>query len=413
MSTDYDIVIVGGGPVGASLACALEGQGLRMALVEAQSLAAQLTTELSPPSYDSRGIALAHGVAPIFKALGLWPALQPALMPITRIHISDRGHFGTACLDSREEEVEALGYVVEGQALGEVLVQRLHTLKDIQLLAPARVTDVSLQADAASLDIETDDGRRHITTRLLVAADGSQSPLRERLGIASRHSDYGQHAVIANVTPLRPHRGVAYERFTDSGPMALLPRSGGRCSLVWTVASDRVDEILALDDAAFLARLQQRFGYRLGRFQKVGARACYPLVNSQALEQVRPRFVLIGNAAHTLHPVAGQGFNLGLRDVTVLADVLMAAITRGHDLGDEQAVLRRYAEWRQRDQREIIGFTDGLVHLFSNPFAPVALARDAGLMALDLCPPLKHAFARHAMGLAGHLPRLARGLPLR
>ena len=406
MKPEYDIAIIGAGPAGASLACALDGQGLRIVLIEA--LAPQMP---GPTSYDSRGIALAWGAARILGALGLWEELKAALTPIKRIHVSDRGRFGTACLDHREEGVEALGYVVEGQALGEVLRRRLRTLTDVELLCPAQVTGVALHREAACLDVDTEQGSRHLTASLLVAADGSQSPVRGQLGIDSLEHDYGQHAVIANVTPSRAHANVAYERFTDSGPMALLPRSEGRCSLVWTVTNEHLQEIMALDDGAFLARLQQRFGYRVGRFLRAGRRVAYPLVNRLAREQVRRRLVLIGNAAHTLHPVAGQGFNLGLRDVAVLADVLLDARRQGHDPGNLH-VLQAYAEWRRRDQREITVFTDGLVRLFSNPLPPLAWARDAGLVALDLLPPCRHALARRAMGLAGHLPRLGRGLPL-
>jgi 2-octaprenyl-6-methoxyphenol hydroxylase len=217
--------------------------------------------------------------------------------------------------------------------------------------------------------------------------------------------------VIANVTTERGHENVAYERFTDSGPMALLPVSGQRCALVWTVRSDQSDDIMGLDDAQFLSRLQERFGYRLGRFIKVGQRHAYPLQLLQSRESIRPRMALIGNAVHTLHPVAGQGFNLGLRDVAALAEVVMDARRKGLDIGDS-AVLARYADWRQADQRRVVAFTDGMVRLFGQSLPPVAWLRNAGMLALDICPPAKRWFGRLTMGRVGRLPRLARGLKL-
>ncbi|WJW75877.1 2-octaprenyl-6-methoxyphenyl hydroxylase [Thiohalobacter sp. IOR34] len=402
----YDILIAGGGLVGASLACALGGQGLRIGLIEAHPFEAA-----DAPGYDDRAIALAQGSQCIFQGMGLWPALAPHASPIERIHISDRGRFGFARLDAGEAGVAALGYVALGRDMGVVLGRRLAELEDVELLCPARFVEVALDEAQVQVDIEQDGRQRRLGARLLVAADGSRSPIREQLGIATRVRDYGQTALIANVTPQRPHRQVAYERFTDSGPLALLPLDGERCALVWTLAREAVDEVLALDDAAFLAALQDRFGYRLGRFLKVGRRDVYPLSLLRAREAVRSRLALIGNAAHTLHPIAGQGFNLGLRDVAALAEVIVDAVRAGEDPGALQ-VLDRYAGWRAADQRRVMAFTELLLRLFGNPLPPVAWARDLGLLAFDLLPPLKRQFGRLAMGRAGRLPRLARGLEL-
>jgi 2-octaprenyl-6-methoxyphenol hydroxylase len=235
--------------------------------------------------------------------------------------------------------------------------------------------------------------------------------VREQLGIETAQWQYDQTAVIANITPERPHANTAYERFTDTGPLALLPLHDDRCALVWTVRTSQVDALMQLDDAAFLAALQERFGQRLGRLLKVGSRQAYPLNLMRARESVRARLALIGNAAHSLHPVAGQGFNLGLRDVAALADVTVEALRDGVDIGNA-AVLQRYADARRRDQRGVIAFTDGLARIFANPLASVALARNLGLIAVDLLPPCKHFLSQRTMGLAGRLPRLARGLPL-
>lgn len=405
-SGSYDILIGGGGLVGASLACALSGHGLRIGLIEAVPYG-----EPGQPSYDDRAIALAAGTQRIFTGMGLWPALESRVTPIHRIHVSDRGRFGFARLDRAEEGVPALGYVALGRDLGAVLSARLSQCADVELIAPARVAGVEFAVDTAQVRVAAENGERSLATRLLVAADGAQSTLRDLLDIPTTTWEYGQTALIANVTPQRPHDNVAYERFTDSGPLALLPMSDARCALVWTLRNDQADAVMALDDAAFLARLQERFGQRLGRLLRVGKRSAYPLRLVRARESVRPRLALIGNAAHTLHPIAGQGFNLGLRDVAALAEVLLDARREGRDIGDA-AVLARYADWRQGDHRRVIAFTDGLTRVFTSPLPPLAWARDLGMLALDLCPPAKRLFARLTMGKAGRLPRLARGLEL-
>jgi 2-octaprenyl-6-methoxyphenol hydroxylase len=390
----YDLAIVGGGLVGASLAIALSGQGLRMALVEAA-----MPTVDAVPNYDDRALALAFGTRRIFDGLGLWDDIAPQAGPIEQIHVSERGQFGFTHLDCAEEGVPALGYVITARELGRTLLARLHALPDLEIIAPARVTAVSVDGQAAALTIERDGRPGYLEAGLLVAADGVQSFIRDALQFPVRRWQYGQSAVVANITPERPHRHVAYERFTGSGPVALLPMH------------DELDEVLTLDDEAFTARFQERFGNRLGRFTRVGARQGYPLAMVRATESVRPRVAVIGNAAHTLHPIAGQGFNLGLRDVAALADVVTAAVAGGEDIGDI-AVLDRYAKWRGRDQRLVSLATDGLARLFANPLLPLRLGRNLGMLAMDLLPGARHRLARAAMGLTGKLPRLARGLPL-
>ncbi|MEJ2552928.1 MAG: 2-octaprenyl-6-methoxyphenyl hydroxylase [Gammaproteobacteria bacterium] len=403
----YDLVIVGGGMVGASLAIALGGSALRIALLEAVPF-----RSASQPSYDDRAIALAYGTHRIFAAMDLWDVLRGEATPIHSIHISDRGHFGFTRLDCRDEGVEALGYVAVSRAMGAVLAERLQQLSNVEVICPATVTNVVIGGCHAEVEIDGDAAAaRRLTASLVVAADGAKSQVREWLGIGTVHWDYGQTAVITNVTPEHPHHNRAFERFTDSGPLALLPMSEKRCSVVWTVRSELAEDVTAMDDVAFLNALQRRFGGRLGTFQRVGARRAYPLMLVRAKEHVRPRLALIGNAAHTLHPVAGQGFNLGLRDVAVLAEVLYDAAAAGRDIGDMQ-VLQSYARWRRRDHSKMIAFTDGLARVFANPLTPLRLLRNAGLLAVDMMPPLKHVLTRHTMGLAGRLPRLARGLPL-
>lgn len=403
---DYDVLIAGGGMVGASLACALGGQALRVGIIEA----VPFNTE-GQPSYDDRSIALAYGTRRIFSAMGVWSRLSGDANPIEKIHVSDRGHFGALRMDCRKERVEALGYVVAGRALGGAL---LHTLADhpnVDLLCPARLEGVETGADAVNITIRQGDACRNLAARLLVAADGGNSAVRDMLAIPTRQWNYGQSAVIANVTPGRPHDNVAYERFTEGGPLAVLPMTEDRCAVVWTGRTEDAEGNMALTDERFLAALQEHFGYRLGRFVKVGRRSIYPLHLIRAKEHTRRRIALIGNAAHTLHPVAGQGFNLGLRDVASLADLILRASDAGRDVGGTE-VLERYSHWRRRDHLRAIAFTDGLVRIFSNGYVPLVLARNLGMTALDLLPCVKHNVITAAMGVSGRLPRLARGVPL-
>jgi 2-octaprenyl-6-methoxyphenol hydroxylase len=407
MGEDYDILIVGGGMVGASLAAALTPLALRIAVVEAWPPASR-----AQPSYDDRSTAVAQGSRRIFDAMGCWRALAGDATPIERIHVSDRGRFGFTRIVAKEVGAEALGYVVENRLMGQALWQRLRAADSVDLLCPARVTGLDVQPDRVLVDVERD-GADGITLRtaLVVAADGARSPIRAQLGIGTWSHDYEQTALIANVTSCAPHRNEAFERFTDDGPLAMLPLSEGRCSLVWTLPPDAASRIAALSEADFLAALQSAFGYRLGRLTRVGQRNSYPLRLVRANRQFVGRVLLIGNAAHSLHPVAGQGFNLGLRDVASLADVLADAVAAGDDPGSP-AVLERYRAWREEDHERVVSFTDSLVRLFTNPLGAVKAARGLGLLGLDLLPGAKMRFARQSMGLSGRLPRLARGIAL-
>ena len=405
--TDYDILIIGGGMVGASLGVALASLPLRVGLIEAVEFGSA-----GQPSYDDRTVALSYGSKRIFESLGVWGRLEArGATAIQHIHISDRGSFGFARLDASEAAVEALGYVVENRVLGQALKPALAETANLTVFCPATVEDVAFAESAASVTFRRGSKLETLSARLVVAADGGFSQVRNKAGIEARRTEYHQMALATNVTPGQPHHNVAYERFTSTGPLAFLPMSENRCAVVWTQSPEKVEALLALDDVQFLAALQEQFGTRLGRLLKVGKRAAYPLALTKVSEHIRPRLVLIGNAAHTVHPVAGQGFNLGLRDVAVLAQVLSEAQRAGRDIG-ELAVLEGYAGWRKRDNLAISTFTDGLVRTFSNDFAPVSLLRNLGLVAVDLFPPAKRLLLRLSMVLAGRLPRLARGLPL-
>ena len=401
----YDLLIIGGGMVGASLACALANQPLRVGVVEAVPFRSD-----AQPSYDDRSIALAYGSRKIFEGIGLWQQVKEIATPIKKIHISDRGHFGATRMDAAHEGYPALGYVVENRDLGQLFAKQLSSFSNIELICPAQLKHFTINANDAEVVIERDGKIETLTTQLIIGADGGRSAVRQLSGISHSTDDYLQNAVIANISPGKDHQNVAYERFTDSGPLALLPMSDGRCSLVWTVDRDKVDEVMAWNDETFLARLQARFGMRLGLLQKIGKRKAYPLALVRADEHIRPRLALIGNAAHVLHPIAGQGFNLGIRDVAALAQVIVEA--KDNDIG-LLSVLNQYDQWRKRDQRCVTGLTDGLVRIFSNQITPLVMGRNSGLLAVDIIPPVKRALMRQTMGLAGKLPKLARGIPLR
>ncbi|MCG6942282.1 MAG: 2-octaprenyl-6-methoxyphenyl hydroxylase [Thiohalocapsa sp.] len=407
---DYDLVIIGGGLVGGSLACALRGSGLRIAVVEAATPAHPTPGAAPPPAqYDERVIALSLGSRRIFDGIGIWPAMAGASEPIRQVHVSDRGHCGFAHLDAADEGVEALGYVTPARAIGMAIEGCLQGADGVELLRPARLAGLHVEPHHADLEVAVDGVSRLLRTRLVVAADGGDSGVRKRLKLGVHDRPYGYAAIISTVTPAQPRPGVAYERFTDSGPLAMLPMTEGRWSVVWTAHERDVPAILTLDDDAFLAELGRRFGARLGRLERPARRIAYPLRLTLAKQITRPRVALVGNAAHTLHPVAGQGFNLGLRDVAELADLLVDAHVTGRDPGGP-AVLNGYRQRRQGDQRSVALATDTLARVFVNPFPPLRAARDLGMLALDVCPTARHALARRFMGLHGRLPRLARGL---
>ncbi len=399
---NYDIVIAGGGMVGASLALALAPLGLQVAMVEPVPRA-----EDAQPSFDDRSTALSRSTQRMYEAMQLWNDVVAAATPVTHIHVSDKGRFGFSHIDAEEQQVEALGYVVINRVLGGVLQKALDKTPGLDVLCPAQITGTRLGPDNAIVTVEHSDGEtEELTSRLLVAADGANSSVREMVGISAKHVVYGQNAIVGNLLPEKSLANCAYERFTQNGPLALLPINDGRAGFVWTVPDNESDRILALDDPSFLGELQEAFGNRLGTFAQVGRRAAYPLVLSKAMRLTATRAVLVGNAAHGLHPVAAQGFNLGLRDVAALCDCIA-----DFDLDDPE-LLERYAAWRKSDQSKLVGFTDGLVKLFGHSSRPVRVLRDIGMLGFDLVPGVRSLFAKHAMGLAGRLPRLSRGVPL-
>lgn len=407
LSADYDIVVAGGGMIGTSFALALAPLGLRIAVVEAVARAAR-----EQPSFDDRSTALSRSSQRMYTAMGLWEEISSAATPIRSIHVSEKGRFGFSHIDAQEQGVEALGYVVINRVLGGVLQSALDEQDNVDLICPARITAMQSDENTVSVSVDEKGSLRRITCRLLVAADGARSAVREMLGISATQVAYDQFAVVGNLLTQKPHANRAFERFTDSGPLALLPIENDRAAFVWILRSVVVEQILALDDASFTEKIQEAFGLRLGRFSKVGARISYPLGLSKANGLVVRRGVLIGNAAHGLHPVAAQGFNLGLRDVAALSDCISDSLVDGCvDPGDAD-VLEEYANWRRSDQGKLVHFTDGIVRLFGSRLPAVRTLRNIGMLGFDVIPGVRTLFAKHTMGLAGKLPRLSRGVPL-
>ncbi|MBD8492344.1 2-octaprenyl-6-methoxyphenyl hydroxylase [Pseudomonas syringae] len=386
----FNLAIVGGGLVGASLALALQAgareRGWKIVLIEPFA-----PGDTYQPSYDARSSALSFGARRIYERLGLWQQITQRAEPILHIQVSDRGRFGAARLSAIEEGVPALGYVVENAWLGQCLWQALDP-EVISWRVPAEVR--SMQAVAGGYRLSLSD-ETELECDLAVLADGGRSSLREQLGISVHQRPYDQSALIANISPSEAHGGQAFERFTEHGPMALLPLPDNRCALVWTRTGDDTQRLAALDERGFLSELQDVFGYRLGRLCQVGARHVYPLALIEADEQVRSHLVVLGNAAHSLHPIAGQGFNLSLRD----ADALARTLLESDQAPGELATLQRYRARQQLDQQLTVGFSDKVTRLFGSTASAVTTGRNLGLLGLDLLPPAKRWFARQAMGL--------------
>ena len=386
------ILIVGGGMAGATLALAIStlSQGkIAVDLIESRD-----PQDRQHPGFDARAIALSEGTRQQLETIGIWPALADAATPINTVHVSDRGHAGYVYLHARDYRVDALGYVVELHEAGKRLFSLLEQAPGVRLHCPATVVNVERDADGATLTLDNGDALRG---QLLVAADGSHSQLARAAGIRWEEHPYEQVAVIANVTTSEPHRGRAYERFTAHGPLALLPMSQGRSSLVWCHPQARQAEVDSWSDDAFRRELQLAFGWRLGAMTHVGERHSYPLALRTAERHISHRLALVGNAAQTLHPIAGQGFNLGLRDVMTLAETVVTAVTSGEDPGS-YPVLDRYEQRRQPDRQTTVAITDGLVRIFANAYLSMEVARNLGLMAMNSLPALRDSLARRTLG---------------
>jgi 2-octaprenyl-6-methoxyphenol hydroxylase len=397
-STSFDVVIIGAGMAGLSLVHLLAAnikQGLKVALVERFELPTVSSDQTDqPPSFDGRATAISYGSQQIFSQLGIWEKVKDAACAIESIQVSDQGRFGQTHIKHTDASVDALGYIIRNRALGQGLMAGLP--QEVAVFAPNSVTTIEIsEQQKASLTLATGET---LNAELVVMADGGRSDLAKQLGIQQQRQSYKTHALVTSVRIDRSHQHCAYERFTEAGPIALLPLAEDEFAVVWTLADDLIEEYLAADEKTLIERLQQAFGYRAGRIIAMGERASYPLALVKAQEQIRPHVVLLGNAAHSLHPVAGQGFNLALRDAAALAEQVNLAYANGTSIG-EWSVVQSYYKQQQLDQRNTVMGSDVLPRLFGQKNALLRLSRDAGLIGLTLSPTARKLFTRQAMGL--------------
>ncbi len=402
MSIDYDLVIVGGGMVGTSLALALADSGLRIAVIESVA-----RDQHSQPSYDDRGIALSLSSQRIFDAIGVWPKLAEVANPIKKVHVSDKGHFGKVRMDAASLRLDALGYVVIARELGSVLLSSLDKFENIDLMCPAKLLEFANTNKEVSLSIESEGEHSDLSCRLLIAADGTHSGLRAQLGIQASEIDYQQTAIVSNVTAELSHENTAFERFTEQGPLAVLPLAEKRAVVVQTVAAADAEYFLGLNDESYLEEIINRFGRRLGTLQRTGKRRAYSIVQVQADQQIAERAVLLGNAAHTIHPNGAQGFNLCLRDVAGLAEHIKQACESEMDIGS-QVVLDAYLSSRKADQDKVSRLTHSMSNWFYNRSLAKTILRNTAMTALDIFAPAKTHLIRRGMGLSGRQPAAVR-----
>jgi len=385
----FDVIIAGGAMAGSTLALALHhlSKGkLSVAVVEAYQ-----TEHKHHPGFDARSIALSYGTVQILQSFGLWEELEHVATPIDHIHVSDRSHAGMTNITKDAVGVEALGYVVELADVGRIYTQKLSQCSSVTLFCPASIKDIERSTDRVCATLSDDTS---IEAKLLVAADGAVSTCCEKVGLSLQEHDFNQVAVIANIVPSEFHRGRAFERFTSNGPVALLPMSDNRMSLVWCLPPDEASAVMEYGDERFLDALQTAFGWRLGALKKAGSRSAYPLKLRYREQNISHRFAIVGNAAQSLHPIAGQGFNLGIRDVASLAEEIIKA----EDVGSYRC-LSQFKQRREHDRMTTITLTSCLVHLFSNDWLALRIGRNLGLAAMDNIPMLKTPLLRRTLGV--------------
>jgi 2-octaprenyl-6-methoxyphenol hydroxylase len=396
---DYDLVIVGGGIVGTTLACALRRSGLKVALLEAESQ--------SQASTRGQAYNLSPLSSQILAGLDVLESILPQIATYTKIHLSDGNYPGVVQFVPEDLGLPMLGYVAEHRVLLAGLQAALTPSPHVQLICPAKLMDTEFTADGVRLTVMFDGTVRELWTGLVIAADGARSPLRQQAGITTRGWQYWQSCIVATVKPERPHNQTAYERFKPSGPFAILPLPGDRCRIVWTATHQEVAEIMTWDEPRFLAELSQRFGDQMGTLTLEGERSLFRVQLMQSDRYVQPRLALIGDAAHCCHPVGGQGMNMGIRDAAALAEVLITAHQQGENIAD-LAVLQRYERWRKTENWLILGFTDLLDRTFSTTFLPIVMIRRMGLWMLDHIRPVKSLALRLMTGFTGRMPKLAK-----
>ena len=392
MQYDYDLLIGGGGLAGNCLALALKDSGLKIALIEAVS-----RQQLYDSPAGDRALALSAGSVIMLEALGVWEKVKTKATAIKNIHISDKGHFGKTRLSATQQGVDALGYVIAARDIETPIAQMIEAA-GITQFCPARIESLNINNEAIQINLKQEAKLIKLPAKLLVGADGGQSTIRKLLEIKQHKTDYGQTAIITTVKSTQPHHNTAYERFTRSGPLALLPINQYQSAVVWTRTHEEAKALLSTSEAEFINHLQPCFGYRLGKLSLTATRLAFPLTLIRAEKMRGQRSVIIGNAVHQLHPVAGQGFNLGLRDVVQLGEMLIEQSKLGRDIGDAN-FLQTYAKTRTQDHNKVINFTNSVVKIFSNQLLPLAIVRNSALTLLDHIPIAKNLLADHAMGL--------------
>lgn len=402
---DFDVVIVGGGLVGASLAIALADQPLKIAVIEVTPLDKNSTV------IDQRAIALSLASARILKTIGVWEKIVAFAAEITRIHVSDQGHFGITHFDAHEQQLSAFGYVVSAGVLSKYLNETLAAQSSIKFFYETSLQNFEYKNNKVIIKIKDANGIQEFSSNLIVGADGTASKVRELANIKSDIYDYQQYALITQIGLSKDHQQIAYERFTKDGAIALLPYTKFQAALIWSLPKLRVQQLMDTNDSIFLRALQNEFGYRLGKLQTVNNKQMFPLNYLVAQQQIKPGCVLIGNAAHTLHPIAAQGFNLGLRDAAALAEILVDAKRIQRNLGDIN-LLQTYVDWRKQDQQATLRFTHGITRIFTNADKPLAFLRNIGLVGLNNFPFLKKQFTKSRIGLNAKVPKLACGIKL-
>lgn len=402
---DFDILIVGGGMVGASLACALGDTALRIGVIEN----AEAPMEWPEEEFDIRVSAITRATEKVFAAIGAWEGMvRRRVQAYSQMHVWDATGSGAIDFDSADIGEPNLGHIIENRVILAALLERMAEFSNIELICPAQVGTLERQPDSVTLTLA--DGRS-LKARLVVGADGANSWVREQAGITTTGWSYEQSAVVATIKTSKHHQDACWQRFMPSGPLAFLPLPQGLSSIVWSTSPERAAELVNMPESQFLDELQLAFGDRLGRMETTGPRGAFPLLLRHANGYCAERLVLVGNAAHAIHPLAGQGLNLGVSDAAALAEVLLDAVGNKQDIGD-LAVLRRYERWRKADNVAVMAAMDGFKRLFSNDNPALKVLRNVGLAMADRSGPAKHLMIRRAMGLSGDLPRLSRGLSL-
>ncbi len=406
LSKIYDIAIVGGGMAGTIAAYGLAKIGLSVALIESiEPIAPQSV------SFDSRSVALSASSVQILSGLGLWNNIAHLACPIDDIHVSEVGQFGFVRMNAKNAGVKAMGQVIPLDLAGPLLWQQLANLPSLTTYCPYQVENLAIENDlnSAKLSIKSNDGnQQEISASLVLAADGTFSNIAKNQGLTTKRVPYNQVAIIANIKTDKPHNNKAFERFTSSGPLALLPLPQNQMSLVWCHKPEQAEQLMAKTEHEFIAQLQQAFGFRLGKITQVSERVCYPLSSHWAEKHFSQHLLLMGNASHTLHPIAGQGFNLGLRDIAILLEQVSDAINNKQPIF-EQRFLSNFVTSRQSDWSQTHLATDSLARLFSNEFYPLTITRNKGLASLNRLPLIKNKFAQMAMGYSNNNAKLARG----